>query len=301
MEFSMPVRIRWDVDFRGRSERPKRIARAIREAAPLFLELRFDGKKGVANLPAIFAEMNQGGSRIEATLRLSGETGSVATAGYPARFRWEIDPSGRFPVTLPRGASAVSFTPDEDSIGHLPDLIADFADSRAKELILPNVNAIRALKVNGSVPIPAPGQLREVSGRIAALSVPLNGKRIVVHDFFLWQALKTAFPMAVGERVEFSGCQAGTALAYVDWEGNVYPCDSLPIQLGNLLDTSFERIWRSPSREKLADTIRSTPGGCLDCADRVGCHGGCRGLAFVTDNSFACPDPSCPRKEAGRS
>lgn len=296
MEFSMPIRVRWDVDFRGRSERPKRIARAIREAAPLFLELRFDGKRGVAELPAIFAEMTQGGSRIEATVRLSPETASLASAGYPASFRWEIDSAGRVPVTLPRGASALSFIPDEDSIVHLPVLLEDFADSPAKALVLPNVNAVRALRDKGNVPVPSPERLREVTGAIARLSIRLNGKRIIVHDFFLWQALRKAFPGAVGDRVEFSGCQAGTALAYVDWEGNVYPCDSLPIGLGNLLDTPFEEIWKSPSRERLADTIRSTPGGCLECAERIGCHGGCRGLAWVADNSFDCPDPSCPKK-----
>lgn len=296
MEFSMPIRIRWDVDFRGRSERPKRVARAIREAAPLFVELRFDGKRGIADLPGIFAEMTQGGARIEATVRLSPGTDRVATAGYPARFRWELDSEGRIPVSLPPGAASLSFTPDEESIGNLPGLISDFADSPAEELILPNVNAVRAAREKGSVPVPSPSQLREVTGRIASLAVSLNGKRIVVHDFFLWQALRKAFPKAVGERVEFSGCQAGTALAYVDWEGAVYPCDSLPIHLGSLHDTPFETIWRSPARERLAEAIRSTPGGCLECAERVGCHGGCRGLAYLTGDSFDCPDPSCPKK-----
>jgi len=300
MEFSMPIRVRWDVDFRGRSERPKRIARAIRAASPLFLELRFDGKRGVSDLPAIFAEMNQGGSRIEATVRLSPETAKVSSAGYPARFRWELDSAGRFPATLPDGAHTISFTPDEDSIAELPGLIEDFADSPWEELVLPNVNAVRALAGKGHVPVPTPERLRRVTGEIARLSVPLNGKRVVVHDFFLWQALKAAFPGAVGERVEFSGCQAGTALAYIDWEGNVYPCDSLPIRLGNLLDAPFEKVWQAPARERLADSIRATPGGCLECAERTGCHGGCRGLAYLADRSFDCPDPSCPQKARER-
>lgn len=296
MEYAMPVRVRWDVDFRGRSERPKRIARAIREASPLFLELRFDGKRGVADLPGIFAEMNQGGSRIEATVRFSPETSSLSSAGYPARFRWELDAGSRIPAVLPGGTDSISFTPDEDSIADLPGLIEDFADSPSKELVLPNINAVRALAGKGHVSIPAPERIRKVTGEIAQLSVLLNGKRIVVHDFFLWQALKSAFPAAVGERVEFSGCQAGTALAYVDWEGTVYPCDSLPIRLGNLHEMPFERIWRSPAREKLAGSISAVPGGCLKCAEHTGCFGGCRGLSYLADRSFDCPDPSCPKK-----
>lgn len=295
MEFSMPIRLRWDVDFRGRAERPKRIARRIREAAPLFLELRLEGGRGLSVLPAILAETDPGGVRIEATVKYSPETARAADGGYPILFRWEIGPGGRIPASLPGGSTALSFVPDENTIRELPDLLDAFADSSATELHLPNVNAARSLAEQGYVPIPSPQRLGEVTGEIARLAIPMDGKRLVVHDFFLWKALKEAFPRAVGERVEFSGCQAGTALAYLDWNGEVYPCDALPVRLGNLLDTPFEEIWRTPARERLAESIRAMPGGCLACAERIGCHGGCRGLAYLADRSFDCPDPSCPK------
>src|SRR3990170_3232954 len=70
-----------------------------------------------------------------------------------------------------------------------------------------------------------------------------------------------------GDRVEFSGCQAGTALAYVDWEGNLYPCDSLPIRLGSIEERTLEEVWNSPLRGRVADTVRSTPWACDGCAE----------------------------------
>ena len=124
-------------------------------------------------------------------------------------------------------------------------------------------------------------QIREVSEKIARSPVPLNGKRLVVHDFFLSRALRGVFPDGGVKRVEFPGCEAGTRLAYLDWDGNVYPCDSIPIRLGNLLETPFERIWRSPARMRIVEAIHSVPVDCDSCM----AHSGCRGLAhFASGN-----------------
>lgn len=296
MEFAMPVRVRWDVDFRGRAERTKRIARRIREASPLVVELKIEGERGLSDLSAIFTELHKCNPCIETTVRLSPKAVDVARRGYPIGFVWEVNGREPFRGMLPPAAKEVSFTPDEDTLSDLPEVLEEFAESGLETLRLLNVNSIRALASRGHVPVPTPERLREVTGEIARMSVLLNGKWIVVHDFFLWRALKDAFPRALGERVEFSGCQAATALAYVDWEGNVYPCDSLPIRLGNLIEAPFGKIWQAPARKNLADSIRSTPGGCLECAERIGCHGGCRGMAYLAENSFDCPDPSCPKK-----
>ncbi len=294
MEFSMPVRVRWDVDFKGRVGRPKRIARQIREIAPLFVDLRIEGERGMAELSAVFTELNKCGAKVGATVGLSPRASAAVRWGYPIDLVWDVGSGGPFVGLLPEGARAVAFTPDEDTVGALPAVLEEFAASAARELHLPNVNAVRAVAAVGHVPVPAAGQVREACEAIGRAAIDLAGKKLVVHDYVLWKALRGLFPEAVGERVEFAGCQAGSSLVHVDWDGNVYPCDSLPIRLGNLLETSFERIWRSPARENVFAAIRATPGACERCGAYRGCLGGCRGLAYVSSESFDAPDPSCP-------
>ena len=281
MEFPLPTRIRWDVDFRGRTGRPKRIARQIREIAPKVVELRFEGDRGISELSAIFTEIHKVHPRVEATVGLTAKATAAARWGYPITFLWAFEGGKSFSHCIPRDARAVSFTPEEETVLLLPKILKDFADSKAEELHLPNINAVRALAAKGHIPAPRAEQIREVSEKIATTAVPLNGKRLVVHDFFLYRALRGVHPGGEGERVEFSGCEAGTRLAYVNWEGNVYPCDSIPVRLGNLLETPFERIWCSAARQRIVEAIHSVPIDCDSCV----AHSGCRGLAhFASKN-----------------
>ncbi len=290
----MPVRVRWDVDFGGRVGRPKRIARQIREISPLLVELRIEGERGLSELSAVFTEINKCGAKVGATLPLSPRAAAAVRWGYPIDLVWEIGAGGPFSGFLPEGARAISFTPDEDTIGALPDVLAEFAAGAAEELHLPNVNAVRAVAARGHVPLPGAGRIRDACEAIAGSAIDLSGKRLVVHDHFLWTAMRRLFPAAAGERPEFAGCQAGSSLAHVDWDGNVYPCDALPIRLGNLLETPFERIWRSPASAKVFAAIQAAPAACADCGAWHGCLGGCRGLAYLKSDSFDAADPSCP-------
>ena len=282
MEFFLPTHVRWDVDFGGRVGRPKRIARQIREIAPEFVELTIEGDKGIDELSAIFTEIHKCHPKIEATVGLTARAVAASRWGYPIAFLWAIEGGNTFSRCIPEDARAVSFTPDEETIRLLPQVLEDFAESGAKELHLPNVNAVRALAAVGHIPVASSGQFRELSQNLDPSRIPLKHKRIVVHDFFLWRALQGVFPEEEGKRVEFFGCEAGTRLAYVDWDGNVYPCDSIPIRLGNLLETPFERIWRSPQRMRVVEAIHSVPVDCDSCI----AHSGCRGLAKFASESI---------------
>lgn len=296
MEFSLPVRVRWDVDFRERSGRVKRIARRIAEASPLFVELHVSGKRGLKELPGIVAELQKTAFRVSLHLPLLPQASGIHRRGYPVECVWDVGPAAGFLSRLPEGAKAISFVPDEDCADELPEVVAEFADSGLTELHLPNVNAVRAIAAWGRVPVPGIDRLRAAAAAVAAPRLSLRGKRLVVHDYFLWKSLSAAFPGATDDRVEFSGCQAGTALAYVDWEGNLYPCDSLPIRLGCLEDGTLEEIWNSPLRARVADAVRSTPWACDGCAEHRGCLGGCRGMAYIASGSLDAPDPDCPVK-----
>lgn len=301
MEFSFPIRIRWDVDFRERSGRVKRIARRIAEASPLFVEVHVSGKKGLKELPGIVAELQKTGSRVSLHLPLLPGASDISRRGYPVDYVWDVGATAGFVPRLPEGAKAISFVPDEETAEELPEVVAEFADSGLLVLHLPNVNAVRAVAASGHVPVPGIDRLRAAAGAVAALGRSLRGKRLIVHDFFLWKSLSATFPGATGDRVEFSGCQAGTALAYVDWEGNLYPCDSLPIRLGSLEDGTFDEAWSSPARARVADAVRSTPWACEGCAEQRGCLGGCRGMAYLASGSLDSPDPACPEERPSAS
>lgn len=281
MDYSLPTRIRWDVDFRGRTGRPRRIARQIREIAPQVVELKFDAG-GISELSAIIAEIHKCHPKMVATVRLDATGVAAARWGYPIDFHWEIEGGRTFSRCIPGDARAVSFTPDEETILRLPEVLRDFARSSAEELHLPNVDAIRALAAKGHIPVPRAGQFREVSEELARSGISLEGKRIVVHDFFLFRILRHVFADGGGKRVTFPGCEAGTRLACVDWEGNVYPCESIPIRLGNLLEIPLERIWGSPQRKRVAEALLQVPVDCDTCMD----HSGCRGLAHFASGIF---------------
>ncbi len=185
------------------------------------MELEIEGEKGLEELPAVFAEIHRGNPRVEARVRLFPGASAVLRWGYPMAFVWELYPPGPIDDAIPEGAIAVSVCPDEDAMELLPEIVESFADSRVRELRLTNVNAMRALAEKGHIPIPKAEQIRVASERISRLRLSLSGRKLVVHDYFLWRALKEKFPRETGERVDFSGCQAASGLAYIDWEGNV--------------------------------------------------------------------------------
>lgn len=276
----------------------KRIARRIRDARPLTVSLRVDGARGLSHLPAVVNEFRKWDTCVEATIRLFEGAERALRWRYPIGLCWEVEPGRPFAGRLPEGAGAVSFTPDGGTIAFLPEVVREFSETGVSVLHLPNVNAVRAVAERGLVPLPSAEAIAVAAEELAGAGVGLAGKRLVVHDYFLWRALREVFPDALGGRVEFSGCQAGTALAYVDWEGNVYPCESLPVRFGNLAEASFERIWDSPARRNLAQAIASSPQECAGCALLPGCLGGCRGLAYVAAGSAGAPDPTCPGRAA---
>jgi radical SAM protein with 4Fe4S-binding SPASM domain len=284
---SKPVHVRWDIDFHGKAGRTKRIARQIREAAPRVVELWIEGEKGLDELPAIFTEIHKCNPRVVATMRLFPGAAAVAQRGYAMEFLWQVDARKPFRGLLPPGTRAISVTIDEDSLPHFPDLLEDFAGSDLGELHLPNVNAVRSLAEVGHVPLPQPGMLQQAAETASRLPVPLGGKRLVVHDYFFWKHLRAALPEEAGERVEFSECLAASKLAYVDWEGNVYPCESLPIRLGNLQERTFEKIWRAPARLRILETVRAVADACGPDDHAPGCLTVCRGLIRDVPGSSA--------------
>jgi radical SAM protein with 4Fe4S-binding SPASM domain len=292
VDFALPIRIRWDIDSQGRAGPVRGIAARIREVEPLFVELAAAGPEGLSRVPEIVEALAGSSPRVTLTL---GPFPGAAGAGLPpgvGRILRVEGPEGLGDV--PDGGEA-SFAPDGASFGRLPALLGAFSRSGASVLHLPNVNAVRALAEGGRVPVPSPGQYEAFDRSPELESLDLGARGLAVHDYFLWRILARRFPASAGERLEFGGCQAGGALAYVAPDGGLYPCDALPVRIGSLAgERSFRELWDGPARTAALAAVRATPAGCEGCGALPSCRAGCRGLAHAGGGGIESPDPACP-------
>lgn len=90
--------------------------------------------------------------------------------------------------------------------------------------------------------------------------------------------------------VEFAGCAAATDSAYftLDPLGNVRMCNHSPIILGNILESSFQKITGSRACE---DWIKTKPDFCKPCPGWDECKGGCRAVCQQMGLALNALDP----------
>jgi radical SAM protein with 4Fe4S-binding SPASM domain len=97
------------------------------------------------------------------------------------------------------------------------------------------------------------------------------------------------------------GCLAGTGVAFISYQGEVYPCGYLPALAGNLHQQSLAEIWENaPVFLALRDTD-NLKGKCGYCEFRNICMG-CRARAFAATGDYLDEEPFCvyqPRAAVG--
>lgn len=100
----------------------------------------------------------------------------------------------------------------------------------------------------------------------------------------------------------FSFCPLGREAEYLTLSpnGDLRPCNHLPIILGNLCDQTIEEIIAGEEYQKLLRQINSPPPFCRNCAAWKSCRGGCRGAAFSWNGSIDQHDPWLDRVFACR-
>jgi len=97
------------------------------------------------------------------------------------------------------------------------------------------------------------------------------------------------------------GCLAGSAVCFVSYRGDVYPCGYFPVSAGNVLETPFSRIW---AESKLFADLRDPSllqGKCGICEYSRVC-GGCRARAYAETGNYLGEEPYCaysPRALSG--
>jgi radical SAM protein with 4Fe4S-binding SPASM domain len=88
------------------------------------------------------------------------------------------------------------------------------------------------------------------------------------------------------------GCSAGVSFVYVSHQGNVYPCDHLPVLAGSIREKSFKEIWDSAEVFQNLRDFSKLKGKCGLCQYKDIC-GGCRARAYYETGDYLQEDPAC--------
>jgi len=179
-------------------------------------------------------------------------------------------------------AIGVAFPVNRDNFHSLPEVLKSCIDHRIEHLLLP----MQRLMTDEKCFSFSKKERTELAARLSAIEKP-SWLKITIHDPFLWRAF---FP-----KVEFpnGGCQAANTMLYISPDGDVYPCPTLPVKLGNLLTTPLKEVIRSTGKQELRKSILERPSACISCGDWAQCKGGCRGRACSMSRTMQEPDPSC--------
>jgi radical SAM protein with 4Fe4S-binding SPASM domain len=97
-------------------------------------------------------------------------------------------------------------------------------------------------------------------------------------------------------------CKAGRSICSISPNGDVFPCITFPLKLGNLRQTSFDSIWSlKPCAELryLRSMRHSSFYACNKCEIRAYCQR-CTGVAYMESGSMDGPSPSACRQAQTR-
>jgi len=88
------------------------------------------------------------------------------------------------------------------------------------------------------------------------------------------------------------GCNSGYGSFAILPNGDVYPCERLPIYIGNILKESFEAIYYSKKLQELRN-LDNTNKECQKCPYFPKCLGGSKCVTYAFSGSPFAPDPRC--------
>lgn len=288
--FDSPWRIHWDARGRGLA----RLAPSIRGSRPLELLVEVDGPEDLLELGLPWEETSVSAviwnwqAAAGLTLPEGVERFEFPVSG-PEEARRLLTGAGS---RLPGGRTAFRWQPARGQLAWLAAML-DLAEVSGWGLTLPNRPA-GAIRARGAEAFPDAGEVRREASGLASAAARLVG-RLRVHDYPISMALGIGGP-------EPQGCEAANALAFVDPEGHVYPCDTLRVRMGTLGETGMAEIWAGPLRLRLRRDLSCVPAPCAGCGLWERCRGGCRGAVYTLHGHYGSPDPMCPEQdEAGTS
>jgi radical SAM protein with 4Fe4S-binding SPASM domain len=166
----------------------------------------------------------------------------------------------------------------------------------ARAVSLPNLPLFGETLRAARVLAPRPGHLREFAGLVAPALAARPEVELRVHHYGLWEELRARGLRPHGEEAPgHGGCQAGSALAYVDPAGVLYPCASLPLPIERVGPGALRRAWAGAELAALREEIARLPEACAGCPHGATCRGGCRGWAHFLSRGWDATGPDCVR------
>ncbi|MCP4353630.1 MAG: radical SAM protein [Desulfobacterales bacterium] len=96
-------------------------------------------------------------------------------------------------------------------------------------------------------------------------------------------------------------CTAGNTLVTIQPDGELYPCRRMPISVGNVLETSLDKLYNHSSLFRKLRNQKQYDPRCQDCSYAKKCRGGLKCLSYaITGDPFKA-DPGCwhIRNESG--
>jgi radical SAM protein with 4Fe4S-binding SPASM domain len=187
----------------------------------------------------------------------------------------------------------VNFTAMRQNLAELPGLI-DLAESLKADIVMV-FQSIPPRQEKGALELDAEEQMHlirtmsEKQKKSRALIMP-----VCCPEYWPWlvEASRLTFGRGI-QNTALSGCGAGNGFGYVRFDGEVWPCNFIPLSAGNVRRTAFPDIWNnSPLLQEFRGQARRLKGICGECRHQGIC-GGCRGRAFAHTTDPLAADPAC--------
>lgn len=88
----------------------------------------------------------------------------------------------------------------------------------------------------------------------------------------------------------YAGCSIGISYLYINSQGMIRPCPMIPVNLADLTQDDFWRVWHTNSFFRKVRTRNYAD--CHTCRFRYSC-GGCRAAAHASSGNYWGVDPTC--------
>ncbi|MBI4826986.1 MAG: SPASM domain-containing protein [Nitrospirae bacterium] len=175
---------------------------------------------------------------------------------------------------------SVSFLLNKNNFHDIPDVICFCLKSQVTELEFPIQRA-----EDKDIFYPDFENIGRLHDELKSMS--FEKLKVTVHDPFLWKAFHDK------EQHEGTGCNGANTMIYISPDLDVTPCPLLPLNMGHLGTDTLNEIFSSAKRRQIRKTLLAPPYECRKCAMVDNCIGGCRGRAYVLDDTFDKKDPAC--------
>jgi len=194
----------------------------------------------------------------------------------------------------------VNFTAMKQNLTELPGVI-DLAESVKADIVMV-FQAVPPRRDRGALELDVAEQLQlirtiaEKQRKTKSLLIP-----VCAPQYWAWlvEQKRVAFGKTIQEKA-LAGCGAGNGFSYIRFDGEVWPCNFIPLSAGNVRQQSFDDIWaNSPLLRQFRDRPRLLKGPCGACNYQSIC-GGCRGRAFAHAEDPLESDPACPLSHQSR-